>query len=142
MICHQRLYQPGTVMNRALNIGVMLALFVHMVLGCCRHHAHGSENEANVPVVSGSCACEHAGHEDHDQPRDNEGQPRKCNGGQCSFTLPQSSDNTTHMALQGLPAILWPPLLPVLKGVEAADLTAGSPGSPIPLHLLNQAFLL
>jgi len=144
MIRWKGILQPETIMYRALHIGVMLAVSVHMVLGCCLHHAHAWGPRIDLPLsVDAACPCERHGHLHEGQPGDHDDKQRGCDEAPCTFTRPGSSGDGDLLAgLQCLPLISCLPPLSALSGIDTADLAPGRFGASIPLHLLNQALLL
>lgn len=134
--------RPGTIMNRAFHIGIGLTLAVHMVFGCCSHHAHGSR-PASSPSVENSCDCDHHEHKPGGEPGNHRSGDQGCDGDQCVFTLPNSGNaSQVTIGADCLPLIHVVPTLPGMNGIDTLDRTPPHCGSPIPLHLMNQALLL
>jgi hypothetical protein len=138
------IFRPGTIMNRAFHIGIVLAVAAHMVCGCCLHHAHGSTSQSDDPVsVDSICPCEHHGHQHEGQPSDHRSGDQECDGSKCVFTLP-GSGNSSPVTIGGdfLPFIYVEPILPGMNGIDSVDTVPHHCGPPIPLHLLNQVLLI
>jgi len=130
-------------MNRAFHIVIGLAVAVHMVLGCCSHHAHGS-HPANIPSVESSCDCGSHGHNEGGEPYDHQSGDQGCDGNQCVFTRPESgSASQVTVGMDCLPLICCvAPIPPGMNGIDTLYMMPHHCGPPIPLHLLNQALLL
>lgn len=136
------IFRRVTIMSRVLRFGIMLTVAVHMVLGCCLHHAHGS-HPADSPSVEDSCGCGHHGHEEGTEPSDHQSSDHGCDGDQCVFTLPESgSAAQLTVGLDCLPCICVAPTLPGMNGIDSVDTRLHQCGPPIPLHLLNQVLLI
>ena len=124
MLCCEGLIRPVTIMNRAIHIAIVLAVAVHMVFGCCSHHAHASGPGDVLPLSLGAtCPCENHGHQHENQPFDHDSNHHGCDEGPCTFTRPDSSELGNSVGnLQCLPLISCEPLLPTLSAIEAANL--------------------
>jgi len=144
MIRCEGVFRPGTIMNRAFHFGAVLTVAVHMVFGCCLHHAHASGRQVDLPdSVDAACPCEHHGHQHERQPCDHSNGPEGCDEGQCTFIRPDSPGNSDLLAgFQCLPLISCLPPLPMLSETDTAELAPSRLGAPIPLHLLNQVLLI
>ena len=131
-------------MNRAFQIGIMLAVAVHMGFGCCLHHAHASVPRIDLPLsADATCPCEHYGQQHSGQPRDHGNKQQGCEEGSCTFIRPEPSQGGDWLAGVRCPPLIWclPPL-PTLSGIASTDLVPSRFRAPTPLHLLNQALLL
>jgi len=129
-------------MSRVFHIAIVLAVTVHMVFGCCLHHAHGSQ-PADSPSVQNSCDCGHHGHEGGGEPCDHQSGDQGCDDGQCVFTLPESgSASQVTIGMNCLPVFCVMPALPGMDGINTADTVLHHCGPPISLHLLNQVILI
>ena len=132
-------------MKRVFHIGIVMAVAVHMVFGCCFHHAHASGPRID-PLISVNAACPHEqhGHQHEKQPCNHGGDHQQCDEGTCTFfrTDSSGSDGSSSRGLQGLPLISCVPLLLALGEIDTVDWAPSRFGAPIPLHLLNQALLL
>lgn len=129
-------------MNRAFHIGIMLAVAVHMVFGCCSHHAHGS-HPADSAYVAKPCECAHHGHEGAGEPADHRPGDRGCDDNHCVFTVPESSDaSQAAIGADGVSFICVVPIMPGLNGIDSVDTIPHHCNPPVPLHLLNQVLLI
>jgi len=145
MIGCESVCRPGTIMNRAFQIGIMLAVAIHMVGGCCLHHAHahGGLSDTKGFAARASCPCHHRGSVETDGCCDHPSQPQQCDGHKCVFTRPDPSDAPDLSIGHGcLNPVCVSPGLPTLRGIDRGDSRLGEPGQPIPLHLLNQVLLI
>lgn len=132
-------------MNRAFHIAIVLAVAVHMVFGCCLHHAHADgERSGAVETFCPNC------HESVEpgESCDHSTQHQGCDGDRCVFTRRDSNEAPDSSIGHG-----W--LNPVcvslgtgafgagtLRGIGRVDSGLGKVGAPIALHLLNQVLLL
>ena len=140
-----RVLRPETIMSRLVRTFTLSAVLLHMVFGCCLHHAHldGSEARGQVAVVETSCHCHHHGHEPSDQPRDDRSRHEGCDGAECVFTRPELADSSELLIGQDcLAPARVPPSGAKLRGIDLLDSALSHVGPPIALHLLNQALLL
>lgn len=127
-------------MNRAFHFGIALVVAVHMVCGCCLHHAHGSTFRGDDLVSVGTtCPCEqHVG-----QLNDHRSGDQECDGSKCVFTLPEPSNSfQVTIGAVFLPLICIERILPGMNGIDTAHTLPRHCGTPIPLHLLNQVLLI
>ncbi len=144
MIRCKGVFRPGTIMNRTFHIGIVLAMAVHLLCGCCWHHAHAFSPRIDSPLsVEATCPCEHHGHPHEGQPGDHGKEQGRCDEGPCTFMRPDSSGSSDFSAdLQCLSLASCLPLLPQLSRIDTTDFVPSRFGTSISLHLLNQAFLL
>lgn len=144
MIRCEGIFRPGTIMNRALHIGIVLAVAAHMVFGCCLHHAHGATSRSDDPVsVDATCPCEHHGHQHEGQPSDHRSGDQKCDGSKCVFTLPESgSAAQLTVGLDCLSCICIAPTLPGMNRIDSVDTLLHQCSPPVSLHLLNRVLLI
>ena len=132
-------------MNRALHIAIVLTVAVHMVLGCCWHHAHASGFGDAPPMSfeSAGRACEHHGHEHRRETCNHDGEEHGCSEESCIFSRSNSPEGRDLFArlqdsalISCLPAILeasWN-----IKG----DYVPSRITAATRLHLLNQVLLI
>jgi hypothetical protein len=115
-------------------------LFIHTVLGCCWHHAHGS-----APSVSQAAHCCH--HHQHDDDSKPSQTPAKCKvdcEGACTYIVPQKVQiKAPQWVAMDLPAVL--PSMADCQ-VEAAPssealLSLSDWVLPLRTHLLHQVLL-
>lgn len=140
------MFHCKATMNRIVHNLTLAAVLVHMVCGCCWHHAHGADHHAvdhhSAHAADGPCqdhdpaVC--GGSEQGSAPR---GAP--CRGGTCDFVRTEP-DGSCLPCLES----------PADAKASAADLTASSlachgdtaaatpAGSPLRLHLAIQKLLL
>lgn len=145
MIRCRRIFRPGMIMNRAFHMGIVLAVAVHMVSGCCLHHAHaaGFPTDLSSSVEAVGCPCEDHGHQHQGQSGDHGSQEHGCNEGPCIFTRPDSSESSDLLAgLQGLALISCLPAGAALSRIDTACPAPSRFAAAVPLHLLNQVLLI
>ncbi len=134
---------PSMVRNTAF-----VLVLIHMVGGCCLHHAHADCTIGSHGLLATDSGCEHAAldircqddcgeHSGHDQ-------HPQCDEGACDFIHDRLLGDDIPLAVatlevlsaeelrRPLPAVAW-------KGVEPF-MPHGVP--PVLLHILKQAFLL
>ena len=136
-------------MNRAFHIAIVLVVAAHMLCGCCLHHAHayGGRSDVKALSVEASCPCHH-GSAEPGQSCDHTSQHQPCDGDRCVFTRRDLNDapdvSIGHGSLN--PLCVSPGTgtsgTGTLGGIDRVNASLGKLGSPIPLHLLNQALLL
>jgi hypothetical protein len=138
-------------MYRFVHILTITALSVHVLFGCCLHHAHKLDwaTDAKDAAVAASCTCHRHGHNDNQGPSNKEGQDdrsshhKNCDGGTCVFMRANSVD-TTNLSIgqncQTTLSVVDSSLLDntVEELVERIDRLV----VPIPIHLANQSLLL
>lgn len=131
-------------MNRAFHMGMMLAVAVHMVFGCCLHHAHASGPRSGLPVsVDATFPCEHHGHQHKGQPGDHRSGDPGCHGDKCVFTVPESGNaSLVTVGADSLLFVCVVPIPPEMNGIDTVDTMPHHCGLPVPLHLLNQVLLI
>jgi len=131
-------------MYRVFQNVVLFAVSLHMVLGCCVHHAHSRPlASGDEPICESTCPHHHGHDEESRDPCDHRSGGHGCEHGRCVFTRAES-DGAPQFLVRAhcLPVLGLVPCQPTLNGVEAVDLAIHSRCQPIPLHLLNQALLL
>ena len=130
-------------MRRFADRLVLASFLVHLVFGCCIHHARVMSASAHSVGVETSCPCQHHEQEpggQHEQPQHHD---HECDGQTCVFTraktvdAPGPSTDRNFVALTGD----LPELLQLCRG-DAAESGCRDVGTSVALHLLNQAFLL
>jgi hypothetical protein len=124
---------------------VAATLVVHLMVGCCAHHAHASDSTAHSgtghedATTHGDCPCDRDSDSDHG----NHGS-HDCQGNPCSFILPSHLDN--HPVDQPLPGFV---ATLVDDQPSQAGLFSGQCSTPlgwfllpVRLHLANQVLLI
>lgn len=129
-------------MSRLLRILTAVVLTVHLMVGCCVHHAHACESERHSPPIQGfntpqsDCDESPCNESDHGS--------QKCEGEKCSFVRSNPILNYLHTKpFQGFVIPLLGKTLS-LTGIvsEQHFLTTGRLLLPIRLHLANQVLLI
>jgi hypothetical protein len=67
-------------MFRLVRLLTAVVLTVHLMVGCCGHHAHACESQGDMQPAHEQCPDSHNGDTDHSQHG-----PQDCQGAQCSF---------------------------------------------------------
>ena len=140
-------------MRPIVSLITALAVNLHLVLGCCAHHAHGKEGvpcqrheHGQRPVRSG-CNHAHHGSHDHAAPPTNSADPilpthNDCHESHCTFMLAAVKTFSPDLvvAFVDLPVGPTASELAPLRGVSPRDR-----GDPFELavrtHLLHQNLL-
>jgi hypothetical protein len=118
---------------------------VHLMAGCCAHHAHACDCEGQQPTKVGAhctdmqhhdCCGGVADHPHHSQ--------HACKGGTCSVVLPSRPAGTSlEKALHAVVVVLPNDLSSVLGSEsERHALPTGRLLLPVRLHLANQVLLI
>jgi hypothetical protein len=127
-------------------IVVAATLVVHLIVGCCAHHAHACDTRDclspadRAATQDGQCH-ESGGDHSHHGPRD-------CQGDKCSFLARSVSPNravseSRTLSFQTCFAALPDDRLPrVGFGPEQLSLASGRLLLPVPLHLANHVLLI
>ena len=126
-------------MRPPLSLLTAACLLMHALLGCCLHHAHGSEGAE-------STFCAQEGHgEGHDACDHSHKGDDKCGVGRCVFVLPAKAwaGDCSDRLLQPAYAALvsdqgYAPI--ASPGARVAPLHGL--GLSLPLHLMHQVLLI
>jgi hypothetical protein len=136
-------------MHRLVCLLTFTALSVHMLFGCCSHHAHtfATTGGSDAIAVKSSCGCSHHashnaddenqqqdGHHDHDSDH------RQCDIGNCLIVRTDPLESPNFLIGQQYLATQCVSIYPATIGYLGRP--AASLGIPIPIHLANQTFLL
>jgi hypothetical protein len=132
-------------MAKLCRILTAAAFVVHMIVGCCAHHAHACEGQGlalpaqGVAAADDHCSDGHSSPADHSHPA-----PDGCHGAKCSTVLPSQLAN--HWFGQPSLASFVSALddLSSQSGILSAQrcLPMGWLLLPIRLHLANQVLLI
>ncbi len=145
-----------TSMHRVVYILTFTALSVHILFGCCLHHAHtfDAAHESQGLVTAVSCTCSAHGHGEKEGPdkqdgheqdghHDRDSHHRHCDGGTCVFMRADSVDAPDLSIGQNSLATASVSACPASTSCfQRADARLEWVGAAIPIHLANQAFLL
>lgn len=144
MIDFESLFRPGTIMNRTVHMGIVLAVVVHMAAGCCLHHAHAHGRSSGRKALAVEASCpRHHGSGGPDRSCHHPSHPKQCDEDKCVFARPDSDDTPDLSIGHGcLNPVCVSPGLSTLSGIDRADSSLGELRPPIPLHLLNQVLLI
>jgi hypothetical protein len=125
-------------------------LVVHLVVGCCAHHAHDCPQtcEARHSEGTGDDAgtpCDGHSHNEQGQTNDHHHGPDECRGVKCSFVR-AANDTIAKAILQ----LCQAQVAPLLDDVSASPgilseqhfFAAGRLLLPVRLHLANQVLLI
>jgi hypothetical protein len=112
---------------------------VHLMVGCCAHHAHACESQGDVQPAHGQCPDSHDNGTDHSHHG-----PHNCQEGKCSFIL--SSSTISNSCVQAS-LVIFMPLLDdqhPLVGTDSQQhfFATGWLLLPVYLHLANQVMLI
>ena len=134
--------RPEYAMRRLLQRLLLLCFLVHMVFGCCWHHAHGSTHEAESAGARTGCPCSHHPEPSSDRPDPKPSGHRGCDIQRCVFTRTKSVAVDEPASIDGVAAahLVWD--LCAGGEIDATIPRHQRVGAPVRLHLLNQALLL
>ena len=132
-------------MSRLFRILTAMVLTVHLIMGCCVHHAHACDGMGNSIPVQGTASL---GSQCSDSPGNgsdhaNHGS-QKCQGEKCSFVLSSSAvGNSLNHPLQSFDVPLLNATFFQVNVVSAQHYFAtGQLLLPVRLHLANQVLLI
>ena len=121
---------------------IAATLVVHLMVGCCSHHAHGCDGK-DCPLPAhgdvtpdGQCpegGDDHSHHGQHD-----------CQGAKCFFVSPSRTVNDSSIQpFQASVAVLLNELPSLVNlNTEQYSLASGRLLLPVRLHLANQVLLI
>jgi hypothetical protein len=131
-------------MARLCRILTAVLLAVHLMVGCCAHHAHACDGQVHSPLdqgdatPDGECPDGHSNTADHSHHGSQD-----CQGGKCTFVL---RGQTNHSFIQPMQALAVPLLddLCAQPGIAAGQrvFSQGRFSLPVRLHLANQVLLI
>jgi len=138
-------------MRPAISLLTAAAVWVHLLLGCCSHHAHGAAEDHCISLDVELLAAEHHGHShghEHPTPEPREsptpGQHHNdCHESHCSFVLAAKtkvSPDTLVVAL-GVAAQNVSPQVATTSSNWRRD-TGDHLQLPVRLHLFNRVLLI
>jgi hypothetical protein len=126
-------------MVRLFRILTAVVLAVHLMVGCCWHHAHACESKGDTQSTHGQCPDSHDSGADHSQHG-----PQDCRGSQCSFvassnlnshSLSQPSQTFVLVSLADQPSLVG-------MGSEQHFFATGRFPLSVRLYLVNQVLLI
>jgi hypothetical protein len=126
-------------MPRLFRIVTAVVFAVHLVVGCCWHHAHACENNDDVQPAHGQCA----NNPDSGTDLANHG-PHDCQRGKCSFVFSTSPvSNSFAQPFHTSVTLLLDDQHPLFgAGSGQHFFTTGWLLPPVRLHLANQVMLI
>lgn len=134
-------------MKPAITLTTAAAFLLHMLLGCCLHHAHAAQetvcehaNEAGHSHAGHDHALETPSDQSHAEAPDSEGH---CTGTHCVFLSGGKAPLTKLTTLALLPAFTSEAVatLCAVTSIKFID-TGGLFEPPVRLHLFNQVLLI
>lgn len=125
-------------MSRLIRILTAVVFTVHLLVGCCAHHAHACECQEGMQPAHGQCPDSHEGKTDHSQHG-----PQDCQGSQCSFvaSISPSSDAFVQPSQAFVTALFTDQTSLVDAGSEQHCFPTGRLLS-VRLYLVNQVLLI
>jgi hypothetical protein len=115
-------------------------LAIHLLVGCCAHHAHAASAASPRHETNVDACCGH-----HEQSGDSHSERHGCENEKCSF-LRSSDDSPAKFVFQvHRPSVaLWHDAsVPRLPGIQAAGIfPADDLFPPLRLHLAHQVLLI
>jgi hypothetical protein len=142
--------QHETFMHRLVHSLAMVTMLLHMMWGCCWHHAHAecSAHDGQAAIVEGHLSLdlhEHNGCAGHDAAKLH-GHYHGCKTGSCTFFIPQVRSQEPVVPDSPCPAnAVVATALSADRSSMTPHIDADSLGGLDPQHrphLLNQVFLL
>jgi hypothetical protein len=125
-------------MSRLFRILTAVVFAVHLMVGCCWHHAHACESEVDVHPAHEQCADSHDSGTNHSQHG-----PQDCQESQCSFVAAVSpSSHWLAQPSQACVGVLTGQPSLVGAGSEQHCFTAGRLLLSVRLYLVNQVLLI
>ena len=129
-------------MAKLCRIVTAAILVVHLIVGCCAHHAHACDGHGHSPSARGDATsggrCPESGG-DHSRHG-----PKDCQGAKCSFVSPSRtvSDSFVPPLQASCARLLDDPASPLGVGSEQHSRATGRLLLPVRLHLANQVLLI
>ena len=149
MMVESAILRTETLMHRLTHILACVTVVLHMVVGCCWHHAHAARighcRESLQAVAYPS--CDDHGHGDHhacpgEPPHDHD---HGCDTAPCVFVVPETGGTVRIGTIQPL-GFLPPDVDTARPTTHLAGHRADAPQfrlrADLRLHLVNQVFLL
>lgn len=126
-------------MYRMYRIATAVVFAVHLMVGCCWHHAHGDQCRNVATAAQHQCPADHDAQGDGSQHG-----PFCCQGSKCSFAAPHNSSGNTLVQFPQLYAVAAQGDLfsPQCEGRHQGGCRSGLPCPTIRLHLVNQVMLI
>ena len=126
-------------MSRLFRILTAVVFVVHLMVGCCRHHAHACESEGHVQPAHEQCPDSHDSGADHSHRG-----PHGCHEGQCTFvaSISPSSDSLVLPSQAFVTALLNDRPSLVGAGYEPHGFPTGGLLLSVRLYLVNQVLLI
>jgi hypothetical protein len=132
-------------MSGLFRILTAVVFTVHLIVGCCSHHAHGCDSQGRLPLAQGaattgqyysdgsSSGVDHANHG-----------PQDCQGAKCSIVSPsRTAVDSLVLPFQASVAPLFDNLASLVSVVsEQHFFSAARLLLPVRLHLANQVLLI
>jgi hypothetical protein len=126
-------------MSRLFRILTAVVFAVHLMVGCCWHHAHACETKGDVQPAHGQYPNSHDSGTNHSQHG-----PHDCQGGKCSIVVSSSpNSNSFAQPFQASVVLLLDDQHPLVgSGSEQHFFATGWFLLPVRLHLANQVLLI
>lgn len=134
-------------MQRAVHILAAVAVLIHVLGGCCWHHAHGAEAGRRAVRHEAPPCCGSHGEHDGPQPDGTPADDRACGVKHCVFAVPGSSSAGLGCPIVPEPLVARAPE-PILADalptalLAAVDGPRHPPDGSLRTHLLKQVLLL
>lgn len=130
-------------MSRLFRILTAVVFAVHLMVGCCAHHAHACDSKGDVQPAHGQCPDSRSGSHEGETDHSDHG-PQDCQGSPCSIVA-STSPSSHAFAQSSLPFVTV--LLtdqPSLVGIDSEQhfFATGWLLLPVRLHLANQVMLI
>jgi hypothetical protein len=126
-------------MSRLFRILTAVVFAVHLMMGCCWHHAHACESQGDMQPTHEQCPDSHNGETGHSQHGSQD-----CQGIQCSFVASISPTSISFAQPSHVFAIVPLTSQPSLVGgdFEQHGFIASRLFPSVCLYLVNQVLLI
>ena len=135
--------------KRILTAVTLAAVTIHVLLGCCWHHAHESDLDSFTSTASLIANCQCHDHSSHSEPadgHDHHSGHESCDSVDCFFYSAENSDLDLFVAsafcLPVTGDVCFASLLDSVRRTRGTELSVGSFQLPEPLHALKQVWLI
>ena len=135
--------------KRILTAVTLTAVTIHVLLGCCWHHAHESGLDSIESTVTPIASCQGHDHSSRSEPadgHDHHSGHEPCDSADCFFYSADDFDLDLFVAsafcLSVTGDVCFASLLDSVQRARGAEFSVGSFQLPEPLHALKQVWLI
>lgn len=142
--------RPEAFMHRAVAILALTSVLLHIMGGCCSHHAHAESpaccRESAQVASRYPCGAHHEHPPEPCRDEHHQGHRSRCEGGHCVFVVPESGTTVDLPAAGRFETAVaqGSSVFPQSSQAAICEFVARNTGldPPVPPHLLNQVLLL